>query len=177
MLYILSQIFVSVSSLIFATSLLLNSKKKLMLLQIFSTMLFTLHYFLLGAYLGGLIAIVDFARIITCYIIDKLNGSTLNKRIWCIIYIILGLIGSVFTWESWYSMFPIISLIVVNLSLTLDNLIIVKLSFNISLICTVLYMLFIASYFGLITQAIVLIIGIIGTIKQFKEYKNKAIIY
>ena len=176
MLYTISQILVTSSSIVFAVSLFLNSKKNLLFLQIFSSSLFALHYFFLEAYLGGLISLIDCIRIVTFYVIDKRNGTNLNKQISCVIFIVLGLIGSMFTWSGWYSIFPIICLITVNLSLTLNNLICLKIGFSISQASTILYMFFIASYFGLATQVAVFIVSLIATYLEVKN-KNKPIIY
>ena len=177
MAYILSQILVVVSSLIYSVSMLIPNKRGLLYLQIFSSSLFAIHYFLLGAYIGGIVSTLDSIRIVTFYFIDKKNNTDINRKIACVSFIVLGLIGACFTWESWYSILPIISLIIVNVALALQNLNILKINLNISILCVIAYMIFIQSYLGMITQIIVFVVGVIGAIRDIIRNKTKAIIY
>ena len=77
--FVLSQIFVGVSSALYALSLLVKSKKILLLVQIISSIFFVAQYLLLGAYLGGLVAGLELIRTITFYFIDK-NFNTNKVR-------------------------------------------------------------------------------------------------
>lgn len=178
MAYILSQIFVITSSIIYSISMLVDNKRSLLFMQIFSSSLFASHYFLLGAYVGGIVSSLDAIRIVTFYFIDKKHNTDLNRRLACVSFIVIGLIGACFTWESWYSILPIISLIIVNVSLSLQNLNSLKINLNISILFVIIYMIFIKSYFGMITQIIVLVVGIIGAIRDItNKNRYKPIIY
>ena len=178
MAYILSQVLVVVSSLIYSISMLLPNKRGLLYMQIFSSSLCALHYFLLSAYIGGIVSALDSIRIVTFYFIDKKNNTDINRKIACASFIIIGLIGSYFTWESWFSIFPVISLIIVNTALALQNLKVLKISLNISILFVIAYMIFIKSYFGMATQIVVFVIGVIGAIRDIiNTNKTKAIIY
>ena len=172
MAYISSQILVVVSSIIYSFSMLVSSKKHLLFMQIFSSSLFALHYFLLGAYIGGIVSCLDAIRIITFYFIDKRHNTDFNRKIACVSFIIIGIIGACFTWDSWYSILPVLSLILVNLSLSLQNLNLLKINLNISILFVILYMVFIKSYLGMATQIVVFIVGVIGVCKDIL-YKNK----
>ena len=146
MAYILSQILVVVSSLIYSISMLIPNKRGLLYMQMFSSSLFALHYFFLEAYIGGIVSALDAIRIVTFYFIDKRNNTDINRKIACASFIVIGLIGAYFTWENWYSIFPIISLIIVNTALALQNLKILKISLNTSILFVIAYMIFIKSY-------------------------------
>lgn len=177
MAYITSQILVVVSSLIYSISMLVSNKRNLLFMQIFSSSLFALHYYLLGAYIGGIVSTLDAIRIVVFYFIDKKNNTDLNRKLACASFIVIGLIGACFTWEAWYSILPIISLIIVNTALALQNLKILKISLNTSILFVIAYMVFIKSYFGMATQIFVLIVGIVGVIRDIINSKTKPIIY
>ena len=69
--FVLAQVFGCISCLIYSTSLLFKAKSTLLFLQIISAIFFVTQYFLLGAYIGAIVAILETLRSITFYFIDK----------------------------------------------------------------------------------------------------------
>ena len=171
--FVLSQIFVGVSSALYALSLLVKSKKILLLVQIISSIFFVAQYLLLGAYLGGLVAGLELIRTITFYFIDK-NFNTNKVRFTAsAIFIVVGIIGSIFTWATWYSVLPLLGLLAVTTCLAFNSIVPLKLSCIFSAICAGIYLIFLKSYFGFATQVFIIVIGVTGLITMLIKNKKQ----
>ena len=176
--FLLSQIFVGVSATIYAFSLIAKSKEKLLLLQTISSIFFVIQYLLLNAYIGAIVASLEEIRTITFYCIEKKNNTIKARLISSIIFILVGTISSIFTWESWYSIFPLAGLLAVSICLAFENVLSVKLSCLFSAVCATIYLFSFKSIFGACCQIFILLIGIGGLIywavKNKKEIKANA---
>jgi len=162
---ILAYIFISLSTIIYAFSLLVHTRKKLLFFQICSSLLFIIHYFLLSAFVGGIIATIELIRIIVFYFYEnKTTDMQKAKIITSILFSIIGIACAIFTWEGWYSIFPLVGLIVVNICLSLKNLTLLKFAYLFNVSCALTYMIFISSYFSGATQVVIILIGVIGLI-------------
>ena len=63
-MYILSQILIVISDLVFVLSMLSKTKAKVLIFLSLSTILFGIHYVCLEAYTGAILALVDFLLLI-----------------------------------------------------------------------------------------------------------------
>lgn len=79
---------------------------------------------------------------------------------------------SIFTWSSTLSLIPAVAILFVFIGSTLKNLVAVKLSYFISTILNTIFMFIIHSYLGFALNCLVLIIAIIGIMKQIKMQKT-----
>lgn len=178
--FILAQIFTGISCLFYAISLLLKSKAKLLIVQIISSIFFIAQYFLLGSYIGGIVATLEMIRIVVFYFIDKYRNTPKLRFIASASFIVLGLISATFTWANWYSIFPLLGLIAVTVCLGFNNLIALKISCIFSAICASFYLYLLSSIFGMFTQIFIIIVGVTGLIiyilknkKNIKEQQNE----
>ena len=171
--FILSQIFVGISATLYGLSLLVKSKKVLLLVQIISSAFFVTQYLLLEAYIGGLVAGLELIRTIVFYFIDKNFNTSKVRFIASGIFIVVGIVGSIFTWAAWYSVFPLLGLLAVTTCLAFNNIVPLKLSCIFSAITAGTYLIFLKSYFGFATQVFIIILGISGLISMYINNKKQ----
>lgn len=169
--FLLAQIFVGISASIYAFSLIVKSKATLLLLQTISSVFFITQYFLLSAYIGAIVAILEAIRTITFYFIEKKYNTTKTRTITAGIFVVLGAISAIFTWQNWYSILPLLGLLAVSICLGFKNVLAIKISCIFSAICATLYLFFLNSIFGAICQIFIIIMGLIGLI--YWSVKNK----
>ena len=171
--FLLAQIFIGISSTIYGLSLLLKNKTKLLFLQIISCCFFVTQYFLLGAYIGGIVAGLEMIRCIVFYFIDKKFNTNKVRITSCVIFCILGLLSAIFTWENWFSILPLLGLLAVTICLAFKNVISLKIACIFSALCAFAYMIFYKSYFGCATQLFIAIVGISGLIVYLIKNKKQ----
>lgn len=170
-MYILSQILVVLSDLACIVSMLSKKKKNVVFFLIISTILFASHYVCLGAWTGAAIGLVELVFLILMYILelkDKTGYSTYLSIGTMIITIVLSII----TWDTWISLLPMLAMIIYLTAMMFKNVIIVKSGTFIRLTLNGIYMLLLKSYFGAGLSIVILIFTIIGIVKDYKSKKE-----
>ncbi len=174
MTFILSQVFICISAVIYSISLILKTKQKMLFLQLISSMFYISHYFLLNAKLAGFVAIVETIRLLVFFFIDK--KEKLNKM-WvrvlaCLTFSILSIVCAVFTWNGIYCILPLIATIVVNITLSFKNVIFYKVGAMVYASLIIAYLFLIGSTLGGISQSVSLVFSIVGIIMEIKNIKK-----
>lgn len=166
-MYVLSQILVIISDIFCIISMLNKKKSKVILFLIISTILFTAHYFCLGAYTGAVIGFIEMVFLLIMYLLElkqKIKYNTLCSVVTICITVLL----SILTWNSWISVLPMVSMVIYLVSMLYTNVIIVKSGVFIRLVLNSLYMLLLKSYFGAGLTVVILIFNIWGIINDSK---------
>lgn len=86
-----------------------KSQKYIIALQLFGSMLFTVHFFMLGAYMGGLLNAVGIVRAIIFFFKDKLKSEHI---LWLIGFILIYLLSYILTFTVLEKKFNSINAIV-----------------------------------------------------------------
>lgn len=135
-----------------------KTTNKILIFQIIATILYCVHYYLLGAYSGLYICIFEVARDYLYYkkdIDDKIYFSTIP------IYIIFGIIS----YKGMYDLLPIVSSLIDGYSLTKKRIVIIFFSI-LSYISWVIYDLCVISYSCAVTDSIIAISNLSILIKE-----------
>lgn len=172
-MYILSQILVILSDVFCIISMFKKDKKNLLFYLIFSSTLFSVHYLCLGGWTGAVTGLIEITFLILMYVLEKYNKTKYN------IYLILAtmlitIIMSILTWNTWISILPMISMIIYLLTMIFKNVIIVKIGAFIRLALNALYMLLLGSYFGAGASIVILICTIVGIVLDVKSKKQQS---
>ncbi len=138
---------------------------RILVLQVISTILYCLHYFLLGAYSGLFICAFEVVR-------DYLYYKTDKDDIIFIISAILYLFGSILSIKILVDLLPIIASLVDGFTLTKKKKIVVIGAIT-SYTLWVIYDIFVMSYSGAITDGIVVLSNISILLFQFDLLKGK----
>lgn len=169
-MYIASQILVVIADMFYVISMFAKNKKNLLLHLILSDLLFGAHYFLLKAFTGGYILLVDIAFLILTYIFNQKKN---NKAIIITgsISAVLSIIIGVFTWAGAISLLPMIGMTIYFVGFCVDKLVVNKISCSVRNLCNVIYMLILASYVGASLEIVLMVSAIVGSIINLKHKK------
>ncbi len=169
-MYIASQILVVIADIFYVISMFAKNKKNLLLYLILSDLLFGAHYFLLKAFTGGYILLVDIAFLILTYIFNQKKN---NKAIIITgsISAVLSIIIGVFTWAGAISLLPMIGMTIYFVGFCVDKLVVNKISCSVRNLCNVIYMLILASYVGASLEIVLMVSAIVGSIINLKHKK------
>lgn len=154
-----------VAWLVLVVSYYRKDTNRILVFQVISTILYCIHYFLLGAYSGLIICIFEVIR-------DSLYYKTDKDNIIFIVSAIVYVIGSIFTFETVLDLFPIAASLLDGYTLTKKKKIVV-IGAIISYTLWVIYDLYVKSYSGAITDGIVVLSNISILLFQFDLFKGK----
>lgn len=168
-MYILSQILIVISDIIFIVSMLSNKKKNIEFYLALSSILFAGHYLCLSAWTGVSIALVELVFLIVMYLIE-LNGKTQYNLSVSLATIFITIVLSILTWDSWVSVLPMLAMVIYLIGMIFNNVIVVKFATFVRLILNGVYMLLFKSYFGAGLTVLIILFTIVGIIN---DYKNK----
>lgn len=119
MFFILSQIISLLGLIIFVLSIQKSEKSKILLWQSVSFFMYSLSYFILNAYTGMAIYLLNIVRNITFYILEKRGKNTkYTSGLFIIFCICIGVIQ----FENFYDVLPIIVFIINIVSIMQKNI-------------------------------------------------------
>ncbi|MBO5349342.1 MAG: YgjV family protein [Clostridia bacterium] len=151
-----------------------KTKNKILILQLISSLLYAIQYFLLGAFSAVVTNIID---IIKTIIFSKYARK--NKKIpmnYLIIYIVIIIVSGIFTINSFFSVFPIVGAILFAYAAWQDNLKIFRIMNIFGILIYTVYNFYVGAYvsfFGNIVQLISSVVAVIRLdIKKCCEMDN-----
>lgn len=158
--FILIQSIGFVALLLFALSFQLKTKQKILGVQVFSFLFWSLHYALLGAWTGMALTLLNSLRVFTFY---KYKG---RPRWLLYIFLFLALLFTVITWEGYISLFVLGGVFFATISTFQEDEQKLRHLFPPSNIMWIVYNLFVRSYSGILSEIIVLISIIVGIFRN-----------
>lgn len=143
-------------------SILGKNTKQILLMQTISFLFKSFHYYLLGGISGFVTSFISMLRNIIFY---RIKENYIFTIVFIIIYIIIGIV----TYNSFYSLLPVIATIVYTLIINYDNPKYLRLGMLFTSITWLIYNIYIISYSGIIIQIIMIITNIFAIIKLDKK--------
>lgn len=143
-----------------------KKKKDILLIQIFSYIMFILHYQFLGAITGSVCNLLGLLSFLIIYLFDVLKK---NKKILLCIIIPILLVISFLTYENIFSIFPIIGIVLAVLSFTTNNEDLIRRVGIVGAICWLIYSVVYKSYISIIFEAVTLVSVVIAYFKRRKK--------
>lgn len=162
---IIGFVFLGISNLV-------KTRKKIILFQMLSCFIFSIHYFLLNALTAAVLNLIGIIRGIMFY-----NKKEVNKKYisYFIGYILLYLIVGIITYDDIFSIFPIIAYILYTISVFNSKELIMKIINLIISLMWIIYDLSYLSYGGIISDILMIITGLIGIFILIKKNKKQLI--
>ncbi len=157
--YILSQILVIIYYLIYSYTFNLKDSNKILIYGIVATIISSISYVLLNAYTGMAMCLV---AIIRNLLFTKNKKNVLNLAL----ILLLTLIASIFTFNSYFCLFNIIATLIYTYALWQKNTKIYKMLGIIVNGLMIIYDIYIKSVLGVILISIAFISSIIGYYKE-----------
>ena len=143
-----------------------KKKKDILLIQIFSYIMFILHYQFLGAITGSVCNLLGLLSFLIIYLFDVLKK---NKKVLLCIIIPILLVITLITFENAYSIFPIIASILVIISFLTDSEEVIRKIGIVAAICWLIYAIVYKSYVAIVFEVITLIVVVIAYFKRRKK--------
>lgn len=174
--YILSQIFVIINYGIIGSTYYVNSRKKILILNICNTFAEATADLLLGAYTGIAMCVVAVIRNLYFYIDEKKNGkkdkNTKKDVVVLIILYIIIIILTLFTYDGFLSLLIVFATFIYTFAVWQKKTIIYKILGVPNQLLYIAYNISIKSIFGVILESILLFCSITGYIIEFRKRKS-----
>ncbi len=139
-----------------------KQRKRLLILQIFSGLLFTAHFLLLGAYTG---AGMNALGVLRCVVYANSDKKWASSPVWLALFIAAFAAAGAFTWQSALSLLPIAAMITSTVGLWLKKERLLRLVTLPSSPMWMIYNIFQHSIAGVITEVFVTTSMIIAIIR------------
>jgi uncharacterized membrane protein len=166
--YIIGQILSILAVVVGFIAFQMKTPKKMLALQIATGLIFSAHYLLIGAMTASVLNLISAIKYVCYYIRDKRQKKTLFAPIF---FTVLVIISSILTWDSWWSMFIMVGLVINTVSFAIPNAqLIRKLNLIKSPLCLI-YNIAVLSIGGIFYESFTLISSIIGIIINREKQK------
>jgi len=141
-----------------------KNKKDILFIQMFSYIMFTIHYYLLSGITGSVCNFIGLIALILIYLFDKYKFKNKNLLVLSIIPFLVVI--SCITFENIYSIFPIIASTIVIISFLTDSENIVRKVGVIAAVSWLVYAIVYKSYVAIAFEVITLISTTVAFIKN-----------
>lgn len=125
-MFILAQICGLIALVITVINIQLKSKEKIVILNVWANVAVAIQYFLLGAYSGATISILNAIRDVIYYFFKKKNFKP--SILVLLTFEIVAIISGIISWQNIWSIIPIIVTIIYTYGLWQDNIKILRIS-------------------------------------------------
>ncbi len=96
-----------------------KKRKNIMIFQLVCTALWSLHFFVLGNMPGCALNGIMTLRCVIYYF--KETQKWAQHKVWLVLFLIAGFVAGVQTWESWWSVLPLLGMIISTVALWQQN--------------------------------------------------------
>ena len=169
MIYIVAQIIGLIAFVVSLIAYHKKDKKTILNNMITSNILNLIHYLLLGAFSGCITKLLAIFR--DYFIILKEKNKKLSNSVYLIVFILLYIIATIFTYNDILSILPLVAAIIYIIFIWNGNEVIIK---KIAFFCYFLwliYNIFVLSIAGIVSNIISIISTLIAIINIEKEVK------
>lgn len=147
-----------------------KTHKNILVFQMVSGLLFTIHYIMLGAYTGAVMNLLGAFRSLVYANRDKKWAKSV---LWPTLFSIGFLISGILTWDNVYSVFPLIAMLMSSVVLWIEQPKINRIFSLPTSTCWLIYNIKTVSIPGIVTEIFVLTSIIVGIIRLDIKRKNK----
>jgi len=163
---------IGVAALIVAlTSFQMNEPKKMVICQLISSTLFTIHFYRLEAEVGAAINIMSAVRSLIYAQTDK---KWAMHPVWTYVFVAVSILIAVFLWEGWVSILPVLGAVCYTISFRMKTSKMVRLVSLPSSPCWIVYNAINGSIPGIITECYVIISILEGMLRHDRKKNNNA---
>lgn len=167
-LYIIGQILGIIAIIIGFVTFQMKTKRQILFLQTTTTVIFSFHYFLIGALTGTAMNVVGAVRNI---VYDYCAKKGYKTKVVPIIFVIIQATMAILTWNAWYSVFIFLGVCINTYCMSLSEPQNVRASILVSSPMVLVYNVFSVSIGGMIYESVAIISSILGLIRNRKTKK------
>ena len=144
-----------------------KEKKEILYMQIFSSIAFSIHYFLLNGITGAVCNLISMLMMVIIYIYDQTKRN--NKKILILIMIPVLILIALLSWENVFSIFPIISSTLMLIAFLHDKPNDIRAMGVVSNLSWTIYGIMLRSYITIAFETIILLASIVALLKNDKN--------
>lgn len=167
--FILSQIIGGIGLLFLVYSLQKNNRKKLLKYQVMSSLMFSLQYFLLGAYSGGF---MHFMCMIRNHLFGKYRKGSVPFKLLLIILLVIILLSSI-SYVGFISLLPMLAVVMYSIALWCGNLTYIRIVEVIGCTLFVIYSFYVVSISGVIASLVEISSALVAIFRFDLKKKRK----
>lgn len=160
--YLVSQILVILATIFISVTYFEKNRKNILILFIFYSVLYGIHYLLLSALTGFFMNMVSIGRNIIFYRHEKKKQE--NSIYFLIILFIIIILFGVFSYNDMFSIISMSASLISTYSVWQRNIKVYRVLAIIVSICFIIYAIHINSLFAIITEVILLMAEFIGVL-------------
>ena len=144
-----------------------RTRKTLITLKFISDVLWGTHYFMLGAYSGGVLNVINMGREVIFQL--KTSKKWAQTPIWAVVFIVINLTSTIFSWQGWQSLLPAVGASIAVVGLWCAKPLTIRLFSLPSTTCWLIYAILSGTVSGIICNIIQLTAIFVGLRRDFKE--------
>ena len=144
-----------VSFATFASAFYLKTRKQILAVQIIALVLWSIHYFLLGAVTGEVLLLIGAARSFVFYF--RKDGNWVNSPFVLCFFLLIVVISGYLTWNGWVSIFSVVGVIFATFSHWQKDPQRLRIVFLPSTLFWFIYNILVGSYAGLVSESVMLV--------------------
>ena len=160
--YLISQILVILATIFISVTYFEKNRKNILILFIFYSVLYGIHYLLLSALTGFFMNMVSIGRNIIFYRHEKKKQE--NSIYFLIILFIIIILFGIFSYKDMFSIISMSASLISTYSIWQRNIKVYRVLAIIVSICFIIYAIHINSLFAIITEVILLMAEFIGVL-------------
>ena len=166
LIYIIGQIFGIIAVILGFVTYQVRTQKKLLFVQILTTLVFVIHYLLIGAVSGMALNMVAMVRNI---VYSRRDLKIFSCKGWPAIFaVIMGIMG-LLSWQGWYSVFVVLGLVINSLCMAFKDPQKIRKSILVTSPLVLIYDAFALSVGGMIYESVAIVSALVGILRFRKE--------
>ena len=165
--FVIVQIIGAIGYAVLSLSYYKKEKKQILFLQIIAYFMFAIHYFLLSGITGAVCNVLGLFALIIIYAFEKHKGKVRNIITLFVIFFLIAV--NIATFQNIYSIFPLISSVIVIISFLSNNENDIRKIGIVAAICWLTYAIVYKSYISIAFETVTFISTVIAYIKNNKK--------
>lgn len=166
LIYIIGQIFGIIAVILGFVTYQVRTQKKLLFVQILTTLVFVIHYLLIGAVSGMALNMVAMVRNI---VYSRRDLKIFSGKGWPATFaVIMGIMG-LLSWQGWYSVFVVLGLVINSLCMAFKDPQKIRKSILVTSPLVLIYDAFALSVGGMIYESVAIVSALVGILRFRKE--------
>ena len=166
LIYIIGQIFGIIAVILGFVTYQVRTQKKLLFVQILTTLVFVIHYLLIGAVSGMALNMVAMVRNI---VYSRRDLKIFSSKGWPATFaVIMGIMG-LLSWQGWYSVFVVLGLVINSLCMAFKDPQKIRKSILVTSPLVLIYDAFALSVGGMIYESVAIVSALVGILRFRKE--------
>ena len=165
-LYMIGQAFGVIAVILGFVTYQVRTQKSLLLVQTFTTLVFVIHYLLIGAMSGMALNMVAMIRNI---IYSRRDRGIFSGKAWPFIFAaIMGVMGAL-SWQGWHSIFVVLGLVINSVCMSFKDPQNIRKSILVTSPMVLVYDAVSLSLGGIVYESVAIVSAVVGMIRFRKQ--------